>query len=244
MTRRREMNEQQVGEIVVAWLEALGADVYQEVECPGGVADVVARVRAELWIVEVKTSFSLALLFQAMERRREAHRVYIAAPYSKNIRDVIAICDELGIGVLEVKPPDPEWNPDRHRESRLADYYAPRVTERGNARRWNRKPVRLASELKPQLKPQHKTHAKAGAIGGGGRWTPFRDTCEQLARVVKAEPGITLKTAVDGIKHHYSSASSARGSLAKWIADGKVPGVTMKKSPAGIAQLWPKDGPT
>lgn len=239
MTRRRDMTEQQVGEIVVAYLEALGADVYQEVECSGGVADVVARVNAELWIVEVKTSFSLTLLFQAMERRREAHRVFIAAPYSRNMREVEAICDELGIGVLEVKPPDAGWDPERHGASALAEYYAPRVSERGKARRWNSKPVRLAKELRPE----HKTHAKAGAIGGGGRWTPFRGTCEALARIVEREPGITLKAAVDGIKHHYRTASSARGSLTKWIRDGAVPGVMLKLSPAGIAQLWPKERP-
>src|SRR5687767_1484846 len=98
-SRRAEVTEQQVGAVVVAWLEALGADVYQEVECAGGVADVVARRGAELWVVEVKTSFSIALLFQAMDRRRTAHRVFIAAPYSKNIRDVTAVCEELGIGV-------------------------------------------------------------------------------------------------------------------------------------------------
>lgn len=69
---RATVTEQQVAEIVVAWLESLGADVYQEVECGTGVADIVARIGAELWIVEVKTSLSLALLCQAMERRRLA----------------------------------------------------------------------------------------------------------------------------------------------------------------------------
>jgi len=234
VTRRREISEQQVGEVIVAWLEALGADVYQEVECSGGVADVVARVSAELWIVEVKTSFSLALLFQAMERRREAHRVFIAAPYSKNMRDVAAICEELGIGVLEMKLGESEWVGTRYSE-----YAQPRVTTRVESRRWNRRPVRLAAGLQPQ----HKTHAQAGAIGAGGRWTPFRDTCEQLAHAVRREPGITLKAAIDGIKHHYRSASSAKSSMAKWIEGGKVPGVELRKSPAGIIQLYPKEGP-
>ena len=237
MAKRREITEQQVGEVVVAWLEALGADVYQEVACSGGVADIVARRGAELWIVEVKTSFSLALLFQALERRREAHRVFIAAPYSKNLRDVAAVCEELGIGVLEVRLPDAEWDPARHSDSRLAEYYSPMVREVVLSRRWNTRPVRLALELKPE----HKTHAKAGAIGGGGRWTPFRDTCEQLGHLVRREPGITLKAAIDGIKHHYRTAASARGSLATWIEKGKVAGVELRKSPAGIAQLFPKE---
>lgn len=231
MTRRREVTEQQVGEVVVAWLEALGCDVYQEVECAGGVADIVAKRSAELWIVEVKTSFSIALLYQAMEKRQTAHRIFIAAPYTRHMQDVIAICSELGIGVLQVSAGDAGW------ESSVYDYGAPRVVERVFGRRWNTRPVRLAQ----QLRPEHKTHAKAGAIGAGGRWTPFRDTCEQLARVVAAEPGITLKAAVDGIKHHYRTPARARGSLATWIKEGKVPGVALKLSPAGIPMLFPSE---
>ncbi len=220
---RTLVSEQAVAEVVVAYLEALGADVFQEVECAGGVADIVARLGAEIWVVEVKTSFSLALLTQAIERRRVAHRVYIAAPYSRGVSNVAGLCRELGIGMLEVA-----WS-----------YGSPRVRECATSRRWNSRPVRLAA----QLRPQHKTHAKAGAVGGGGRWTPFRDTCEQLARVVRDAPGITLKAAIDGIKHHYSTNASARGSVAKWVGDGKIAGVELRRSPAGITQLYPTEAP-
>lgn len=223
--KRAAVSEQAVAEVVVAYLEALGADVYQEVECAGGVADIVARVRSELWIVEVKTAPSLAVLYQALDRRRSAHRVYIATPHVGRSR-ISELCDELGVGMLEVRTGDPgsKWETER-----------PRVREVVASRRWNSRPVALAA----QLKPEHKTHAKAGAIGGGGRWTPFRDTCEQLARVVRDEPGIMLKAAIDKIKHHYSSGSSARGSLAQWIKAGKVDGVELKPSPAGQPLLYP-----
>ena len=33
-------------------------------------------------------SLSLALLVQAYERRRQCHRVYVAAPHTRNARDV------------------------------------------------------------------------------------------------------------------------------------------------------------
>lgn len=211
MTRQR-VKEQSVAEVVVAYLEALGADVYQEVECPGGVADIVARVRAELWIIEVKTSLSLALMFQAMERRRIAHRVIVAAPYSRNFSDIGVLCEALGIGLWQVDVASSEERWRQHRVLELVD-----------SRRWNSRPVALAAELKPQ----HKTHAKAGAIGAGGRWTPFRSTCEQLARVVNAEPGITLKQAIAQIEHHYATPSSARSSIAHWIERGKVDGVRL-----------------
>lgn len=214
---KRNASEQSIAEVVVAWLEALGADVYQEVEILGGIADIVARVGVEVWIVEVKTSLSLALVTQGMERRRYAHRVYIAAPRTKNMRDVAMLCEEVGIGLLQVTPGE------TFRGDIAID---PRVREMVASRRWNTRPVALADKLKPQ----HKTHAKAGAIGAGGRWTPFRATCEELAAAARAKPGITLKEAIDGIRHHYSTPRSAMSSLAHWIERGKVPGVRLARS--------------
>lgn len=212
--KRPKVSEQQVAELVVAYLEAYGADVYQEVELPGGVADIVARVRAELWIVEVKTSLSLALVAQAMERRRYAHRVFVAAPYSRTMREVEPILRETGIRLLDVATAD------------CTGWGEARVKERVSSTRHNRRPVALAKKLQPE----HKTHAKAGAVGAGGRWTPFRRTCEQLARIVKSEPGITLKAAIARVDHHYSSTSSAVGSLADWAINGRVEGVRADRS--------------
>ncbi len=209
-------SEQSIAAIVVAWLEALGADVYQEVQVSGGVADIVARVGFELWIVEVKTSLSLALVAQAFERRRLAHRVVIAAPATRALRDVLPIIAELGMGLLEVTPG----------ETMHGASIPPRVVERLASRRWNTRPVALARSLRPE----HKTHGKAGAVGGGGRWTPFRGTCEALASIVRSEPGITLKAAVAKTKHHYRSERSAISSLVHWVERGKVDGVKLARS--------------
>lgn len=226
--KRPAVTEQQVAEVVVAYLEAMGADVYQEVTIAGGVADIVAKVRAEVWIVEVKTSLSLALLTQAMERRRLAHRVYIAAPYTRHVREVAEMCSELGIGLLEVRTGDfgGHW-----------EYEQPRVTERVEGRRWNSRPLKLSA----RLDPEHKTHAKAGAPGAAGRWTPFRRTCERLAGIVHMNAGCTLKEAIDKLEHHYSSDRGARTSLAHWIASGKVPGVRIERGDA--LRLFPVERP-
>jgi len=226
---KREASEQKVAAIVVEWLEALGADVYQEVEVAGGVADIVARVHAEIWIIEVKTSCSLALLYQAMERRRLAHRVYMAFPATKRMRGATALCGELGLGLLRVAA---GYTFGTHTED-------PRVSMEAESRRWNRRPVELAKDLKPE----HKTHAKAGAIGAGGRWTPFRETCEELLRTVKAQPGIALKAAIESTKHHYRSNASAKSSLAHWLERGKVPGIETRRSHGthGTLQLYPSE---
>ena len=205
-------SEADLAAVVVAWLEMLGADVYQEVELlPRGIrADIVAKVRAEIWIIETKTSVSLALIEQAMERRRFAHRVFIAAPTGR-ARAGALVCAELGIGVLDVF-------------IGRSDYEPPRVREVCPSRRWNSRPVKLASKLRPE----HKTACPAGSPTGG-HWTQFRATCEQLTRTVRdAGPdGLTIKEAIAS-KHHYASLAGARSSLAQWIREGRMPGVRLE----------------
>lgn len=217
---RAQVSETAIAAVVITWLEELGADVYQEVELPtgGGIADIVARVGAELWIVETKTSLSLALVMQAVERRRSAHRVIIAAPHTRNQRDVAWLCRELGLGMVEVQL--------------STTYDTPHVREIETSRRWNRRPV----ELGARLRPEHKT-AKAAGSTGGGRWTPFRDTCDQLRHAVERKPGIALKEAIAAIRHHYRSMAGARSSLAHWIKAGKVPGVRVERG-----HLYPTQG--
>jgi hypothetical protein len=219
--KRAVTSEADLAAVVIAWLEALGADVYEEVELQrqGIRADIVARVRAEIWIVETKTSVSLALIEQAMERRRFAHRVYIAAPIHR-ARGGVALCSELGIGVLGVKA------------GADLNYDPPLVREEVASRRWNQRPVALTKKLSPE----HKTHARAGAPTGG-HWSPFRKTCELLCERVARNPGLTLKEAVGSIEHHYHSNSGARASLATWIREGKIPSVRIDDG-----KLFPVEG--
>ena len=213
--KRPAYSEADLAAVVVAWLQDSGATVYQEVEVAGGVADIVARVGAELWIIETKLHLSLALLVQAMDRRRHAHRVYCAGPYTRTLRDFADVCREVGVGMLEVT---------------IDSYDGKRVKEAAPSQRWNTRPVALAAKLRPE----HQTHAAAGT--NGGRWTPFRDTCEQLLRVVTRDPGLQLSDAVASIRDHYSSKAAARSSLAAWAAANRVPGVMLVDG-----ALWPTE---
>lgn len=212
-----KQSETDVAATVIAWLESIGADVYQEVElvARGIRADIVARVGAELWIVETKTTASLALLGQVLERRRFAHRVYAAAPNTAGT--FTDLCRELGLGALKV------------RAGTDARYDGPSVNVTVESRRWNTRPVKLAGKLRPE----HKTACAAGSPTGG-HWSRWRDTCAQIERIVAQQPGITLVNAVAGIHHHYASLKSARGSLAQDIERGRLPGVRFV---AGA--LWP-----
>lgn len=216
----RERTEADLARVVVRWLEDRGFDVYQEVElvARGIRADIVARRGPEISIIETKTSASLALVAQVMERRRFAHRVYAACPRSRV--ELEPIFAELGIGLLRVwAGSGSEYDPDN-------------VTELVASRRWNSRPVKLASKLRPE----HKTACAAGSPTGG-HWSRYRDTCAQLANVVAAEPGITLREALGArVRHHYVSTRSAIGSLRVDIDRGQVPGVVLRDG-----ALWPKE---
>lgn len=207
------VTEADIAAVVVTWLQDLGADVYQEVElhrvAGAGRADIVARVRSELWIVETKTSMSLSLIEQAMHRRRYAHRVYVAAPRG---RAGNSLCTELGIGLLEVH----HGSDDGHSEHR--------VRVMNESRRWNQKPVSLAG----RLHEEQKTCCAAGSPAGG-HWTPFRGTCQALQRTVAQAgiDGIAVKAAI-GTSYHYSSLRAERTCLVKWVRDGRLPGVVLR----------------
>lgn len=204
-------SEERIAAVVVEWLEAMGYDVYQEVELRnGGIrADIVARRGPELTIVETKSSPSLALLYQCMERRRFAHRVYAGVHVVRGSGAFDEACKELGIGLLRVGlgSPGSSWDVDR-------------VEELAPSRRWNSKPLKLAS----RLRAEHKTHAKAGARTGG-HWSRWRDTCEQLAKQVRFMPGITLKAAMQHVTHHYSSSRVAISTMGTHVREGRVVGV-------------------
>jgi hypothetical protein len=85
----------------------------------------------------------------------------------------------------------------------------------------------LSHYITNALHERQKTFAPAGT--SGKRWTPFKNTDEQVQRTVAAQPGITMKALVGSFKHHYANDQSARQHLADWIAQGKVPGVRIER---------------
>ena len=207
-----KMTEQEAAALVVAYLEGIGLDVYQEVGIEGVVADIVALRGPEIWIVEVKTGWSLDLLDQLHEHKRRCrgHRLYAAVPMSRNDWTNQRIFQECGFGTIIIRGENMD-----HYGPTKCETVAPRTTS---------KPL---PHILKMLHEGHKTHAKAGAIGAGGRWTPFRQTCETLASLVRERPGIFLAEAMRAITHHYSSDACARSSMAVWLMKGKIPGIKL-----------------
>ncbi|MFT7059014.1 MAG: hypothetical protein ACJASV_001520 [Pseudorhodobacter sp.] len=88
-----------------SYLEAQGYEVKAEI----GDCDIMARRGDEPPIVvEMKLTFSLALVIQGVARQGMFDLVYLAVPVNKGwkqrYRDVIALCRRLSLGLLAVGP--------------------------------------------------------------------------------------------------------------------------------------------
>jgi hypothetical protein len=120
---------------VKRFLEAQGYVVKGEI----GACDVVALRDGEPpVIVELKTTFSLSLLLQGVDRQAVTDAVYLAFPPPKRRQhgDILKLCRRLGLGVLLVSGRDVEARLDpapyrpqkaKRREAMLLREFARRV---------------------------------------------------------------------------------------------------------------------
>ncbi len=137
------MRETELYAPVKTFLEGQGYTVKAEI----GAADVVAcRDRDEPVIVELKTSFSLGLVHQAVARQAITDVVYIAAPrntgrrFQTALKQMKTLCRRLGLGLITVRMKDAlvEVHCDpapyaprksKQRKSRLLREFARRVSD-------------------------------------------------------------------------------------------------------------------
>ena len=97
------LKETDMYEPVKKMLEKLGYTVRAEVkDC-----DIVAVRGDEMAVVEMKKSFNITVVYQAMDRRSITPNVYVAIPRpsslrEKNTRMMMRLLQELGIGLITV----------------------------------------------------------------------------------------------------------------------------------------------
>lgn len=134
------------------FLQSQGYDVKGEV----GAVDVVAcRGDETPVLVELKTTFSLSLFHQAIERLAVSDLIYVAVPhksgkaFARSLKRNIALCRRLGIGLLTIRLKDrsvfPHVDPGPYKprrsvvkQQRLLKEFAKRVGDPnsgGNTRR-------------------------------------------------------------------------------------------------------------
>ena len=190
------MTEEELAQIVIQELKDWQWDIYQEVECYGRVADIVAVKGRVQWVIEVKTSFGMKVMEQALRWKWICNYVSIAVPKVKNEFGKF-LCRQNGIGIMT------------------------RFTESG--RPWSH--GQMNEILKPslhrkpggiELKEIQKNFCNAGS-SKGGHWTPFKQTCMNLIEIVQRNEGMEFSQLIKDLDHHYSSYGSARSCLLGFI---------------------------
>lgn len=96
-----QISEADIGEQLKSYLQNMDWGVYSEVifDGFGWTADVVAKREKLLWILEIKTSASIAVIEQAHRWRFYAHYISVVTPPAKS-RMFDHILRQFGIGHL------------------------------------------------------------------------------------------------------------------------------------------------
>jgi hypothetical protein len=217
------VKEVEIGQVVVAWLRGQGWDVYQEVSAGYGepTADIVAVQGAATWVIETKRNFGLVVLAQAWWWSNYATFVSVATKPTRRTRAMSGFvahllrCSGIGSLVVGAYGVQREAGPRRNR------------------------PL-LADQLRRMLVPQQMVVGEAGSCGGG-YWTPYQETCRELFDVVKQDPGIRFREAMQRITHHYRTDATARSCLLRWVQANKVSGVRASIDEARHITLWPSE---
>lgn len=221
------LRETAVAAPVVAWLDGLFDDVYQEVKFDG-IADIVATRRVAralllVAVVEAKVRLNLDVIAQAARWRAYAHYAWVATPAippGRTSHIAQRILGGLGLGWLTVS--------NFRDDPRVHEIVPPALRRRVTP-----------GPLIASLLPGQKTFMPAGSPGGRS-WTPWRATCEAVAAMVRRHPdGIPLRDVMNQVDHHYCRSSVARTCIARDAEAGRIAGVELRR--AGFAlTLHPK----
>lgn len=193
------MKEVELAKDVVKYLE--NYDLYFEVLD----MDIVAKSGNILTSVEVKTNLNFKVIEQAKRNKSYCHYSYIAIPYAKNRMFAYSICDNLGIGVLEIE------------YSKFNNKAYIRETVRPKVNR-----VVISKFIKSHLTPEKKENVPGASGSDGTTITAFKMTLDRMEEYIERHPGCTFKELFDNIDHHYYSFTSARGSTYQWINKGVI----------------------
>lgn len=223
------MRETEIGAAAKAWLEGRGFEVFQEVQTRHGRPDLVGRAGSRVVCVECKVSLGLGVIAQASRWLDLASEAWVCVPIGR--RDdgrLLAeqVCRDRGIGIGELYG----W------ERRIVVQVEARAHD----------PKRL-SFWDGLLHPEQKSAAPAGS-SRGGHSTDWSRSVARLCEFVAANPGCTLRQAVEAIDHHYTTKASAIGSLSGLLNRTRNRPAALEPvridGKGSRATLWPQDGST
>lgn len=176
MSKKKLTSEADLAACVVTHLKEAGYTVYQEVLCETGVIDIYATQGQISWAIETKMSFGFSVLEQACARKRFANYVSIATLFRVYTSFEARTIKNMGLGLLIT----PRYEVD-HVQILL--------------------PAQLHRNVKqPVLNDFQKEQSVAGTKGGG-HWTPFKQTCNNLENHIRRfKDGILFKDAIKEIQ--------------------------------------------
>ena len=205
-----KITETTLGPPVIAYLQAADWTVYQEVLRRGSRADLVATKGPLVWVLELKTSLSLALIEQCEAWVGKASYVSAVVPCGCGGSFTDKILRGFGIGLLRVRS---DWLPA---QVEPCGFVQPRLCRRPG----------IAGEWAKHLYEEQKTFCEAGSQSGA--WSPWKATCHAMHAFVLENQGCTMKQAIEGIRHHYRTQSTAISSMRQWVQAGRVPGLRIE----------------
>lgn len=148
--------------------------------------------------VEVKTSLNFKVIQQAYFNIICCNYSYIAIPEPKEIHFGFEICKMLGIGVLLYS----------EKYNQVTQRIAPKL---------NRHVRKI--ETPPII---HKEAIPGTKSGEHGIKSPFGISVSNIERYIKHHEGCTIKEAIENTLWHWSSMSSAKSCMVKYIKNGVI----------------------
>lgn len=226
--------EENIASVMVNYFRDLGWGVYQEVSFGYGDKrpDIVAVNDNLGHIIEVKTSLTLDLLKQVYNHRNKAHYISIAIPhyqlnsrrFSNKSKDTFyfcrAVCEYFGIGIYLITDKDVgRFNPEVN--------LAPKLN-RNNSFKYIQEHY---------LYEAQKTHSAAGN-NTASFYSPFQQTVINIKDyLAKCPSGANIKDIMSNIRHHYASDSTAKHCIMKYINEGIIKGIGIRKGKQNIYYL-------
>lgn len=208
--------ESEIGAILLPWLESEGWEVFPEVEIykTSPIADLVCRRGKIIWVIELKKSLTLDLLAQASYWERHANYVSVAVPALKRKKERTTqfaerVLRDYGIGLIKIQ--------QQGRDFSIYEHIRPKFVRK---------------VFPGCFKILNEGHQKMGVAGTSSseRWTPFKETVQNVKAFLKKNPGATYKEVMSGIKHHWHTSTTGRQCLVKYLRTGVIKGIRVDDS--------------
>jgi hypothetical protein len=195
---------------VKKYFEEQGFEVFPEVQLWGGgdIIDVLAINEKFVFTIEMKVSFSLKVIEQAVRHLYKGHRHYVAIYFhnSKIDKDTnryvprsdhdfaMRICEHYGIGVLRIKDPTGEY--PKVEETMPAKFIRPFKEDLKT----------IYSQCDKFRKEYQQKHSIIAGANGGGHLTGYKRTMLNVINylLTKGIEGATAREITANIDHHYS----------------------------------------